>query len=226
MRDIDPQITFADLELLSQGVRMDPVLARISDFLEEHQELIDTIRRQLHHGLKKPHTGRTGLSAVQVLCSLIRMRIKNWDYRELAERIADGYMLRKFTRFYSSRVPKHDAFNRSFNRLTPATLEAINELIVHAAVAAGLEDGSKLRVDTTVVQVSIHWPTDATLLWDAVRVISRSVRYLGEVLPQAVSGFPRRTRMARRRMQKLQRMSSTERQHQQVPAYRDLIGAT
>jgi len=89
-----------------------------------------------------------------------------------------------------------------------------------------LEDGAKLRGDTTVVQISIHWPTDATLLWDAVRVISRSVGYLGEILPQAVSGFPRRTLMARRRMQKLQRMSSTQRQHQQVPAYRDLIGAT
>jgi hypothetical protein len=42
-------------------------------------------------------------------------------------------------------VPKHDAFNRSFNRLTPATLKAINDLVVGAAVKLGVEDGSKLR---------------------------------------------------------------------------------
>ena len=76
------------------------------------------------------------------------MRVKNWDYRELRERIADGITLRAFTDFYCEKVPKHDAFNRGFNRLTPATLKAINDLVVEAAVKLGLEDGSKLRVDT------------------------------------------------------------------------------
>jgi hypothetical protein len=47
-------------------------------------------------------------------------------------------------------VPKHDAFNRAFNRLTPQTLEAINQAVIEAAVELGLEDGKKLRVDTTV----------------------------------------------------------------------------
>jgi IS5 family transposase len=50
-----------------------------------------------------------------VLRSLILMRVKNWDYRELCERIADGYTLRQFTKFNSARVPKHDAFNRAVN---------------------------------------------------------------------------------------------------------------
>ena len=101
------------------------------------------------------------------------MRVKNWDYRELRERIADGITLRQFTDFYCEEVPKHDAFNRSFNRLTPATLKAINELVVEAAVKLGVEDGSKLRVDTTVVETDIHHPTDNTLLWDVVRVLTR-----------------------------------------------------
>jgi IS5 family transposase len=70
-------------------------------------------------------------------------------------------------------VPKHDAFNRSFNRLTPATFKAINELVVEAAVKLGVEDGSKLRVDTTVVETNIHHPTDNTLLWDVVRALTR-----------------------------------------------------
>ena len=104
---------------------------------------------------------------------MVLMRVKNWDYRELRERIADGYTLRLFTGFRCRPVPKHNAFHRAFVRLTPATLQAVNEIVVKAAVDLGLEDGTKLRVDTTVVQTDIHYPTDGTLLWDVVRVLSR-----------------------------------------------------
>jgi IS5 family transposase len=40
--------------------------------------------------------------------------------------------------------------------------------VVQAAVALGLEDGAKLRVDATVVETDIHHPTDNTLLWDVL----------------------------------------------------------
>jgi len=53
----------------------------------------------------------------------------------------------------SQPVPKQDAFNRAFNRLTPETLRDSNQLVVQAAVQLGLEDGKTLRVDTTVVLV-------------------------------------------------------------------------
>jgi len=58
------------------------------------------------------------------------MRVKNWNYRELRERITDGYTLRQFTDFYCQPVPKHDAFNCAFNRLTPETLQAAMGLMV------------------------------------------------------------------------------------------------
>src|SRR6516225_6136200 len=61
---------------------------------------------------------------------------------------------------------------RGLNRLTPETLQAINGATVDAAVMLGLEDGTKLRVDTTVAETDIHWPTDSTLLWDTVRVVT------------------------------------------------------
>ena len=138
------QISFADWELVrlsNQGVRLEPLLAAISDFLDDQEEIIACVRRDLVRGLKKPG------------------RIKNWDYRELRERIADGLTLRQFTDFYCAQVPKHDAFQRGVIRLTPRTLKAINDLVVRVAVELGLENGAKLRVDTTVVQTDIHHPT-------------------------------------------------------------------
>src|SRR5881409_3809560 len=119
MRKTSHQQSFADLEFLAQGVQLDPLLESISDFLDEHDELIKAVQEDLERGLKKPATGRNGLNPEQVLRSLALMRVKNWDYRELRERIADGYSLRHFTHFNSKRVPKHDAFNRAFNKLKP-----------------------------------------------------------------------------------------------------------
>ncbi|MGH9816828.1 MAG: ISNCY family transposase [Candidatus Acidiferrales bacterium] len=225
-RQSDPQISFADLEFLRHGVKLDPLLQAISEFMERHAEPIEIVRRDLERGLKNPATGRNGLSARQVLRSLTLQRVKNWDYRELRERIADGYTLRQFTDFYSRRVPKHDAFNRAFNRLTPGTLRAINDAIVQAALELGLEDGRKLRVDTTVVETDIHHPTDSTLLWDSVRVITRLVGRLDELLPGAVGTFVKRTRSARRRMQEIQRMTPKQRHTQQLRKYRELIRTT
>src|SRR6516225_5246828 len=163
------QFSFADWELLRQGVVVESSLAAIADFLDEHEEIIEAIRGDLRCGLKRPDTGRKGLTAQQVL----------------------------------------------------QTLKLINELLVQAAVAMGLEDGSKLRVDTTVVATDIHHPTDNTLLWDVVRVVTRLVGRLADTIERPIKGFRNRTRAARRRMLAIQRMTTTQRQTQQRGKYRE-----
>jgi transposase, IS5 family len=66
------------------------------------------------HGPKESaRKRRRGLTASQVLRSLVLMRAKNSDYRELRERTADGVTLRQFTDFYCDPVPKHDVFTAS-----------------------------------------------------------------------------------------------------------------
>jgi len=228
-RTPDLQLSFADLEYLDLsrlGVHLDPTLQRIDEFLQQHAVPVEQVRLDLERGLKKPGTGRDGITPSQTLRSLILMRVKNWDYRELRERINDGFTLRGFTQFDAHPVPQHTAFNTAFNRLTPATLQAINRLVVQEAVELGLEDGKKLRVDTTVVETNIHHPTDATLLWDSVRTITRLVGDLHDKLPEGVQGFTNRTRSARRRMQVIQRMTAQQRQQQQESKYRELIRIT
>lgn len=223
-RSATPQVTFADWELLHQGVVLEPALQAVSDFLDDHDELVGAIRGDLQRGLKNPQTGRQGLTPQQVLRSLIVMRVKNWDYRELRERIADGLTLRRFADFHSRPVPKHDAFQRAFVKLTCETMTALNAALVQAAVAMGLEDGRKLRVDTTVVQTDIHHPTDNTLLWDVVRVVTRLVSRLGRAIERPIEGFRNRTRAARRRMQAIQRMTPKQRVARQRNTYAELIG--
>jgi IS5 family transposase len=220
------QATFADLELRAQGVRLEPLLQLLSEFLDQHAQLLELVSRDLRRGLKCPDTGREGLAALQVLRSFVLQRVKNWDLRELRERVAEGLTLRAFTGFYAGQVPRHQAFHRAFSRLTPDTVRGLNEAVVGAAVALGIEHGSALRVDTTVVQTNIEFPTDSKLLWDCVRVLTRLIERLLEQLPGRCERFHNRTGFARRRMQELQRMSPVKRRTEQVPTYRALIKVT
>lgn len=221
------QRSFADLELERQGVRLEPELAAISALLDRgHSDLLKAVAQDLRRGLKQFRQGRDGMSAAQALRALVRKQIKNWSFRELRERIADGLTLREFTRFGAASVPQHTAFHRASTLLTPATMHALNAVVVELAIALGVEDARQVRMDTTVSETDIHFPTDSGLLWDAVRVLTRTATHLLDELPQLPTRLFNRTRCARRRMQEIQRLTRRERQAQQVPKYRALLTIT
>ena len=73
-RTLDPQLSFADLELSRLGVHLDPVLQGIDAFLDRHSALVEHVRLDLERGLKKPSTGRNGITPSQALRSLTLMR--------------------------------------------------------------------------------------------------------------------------------------------------------
>src|SRR5260370_37836985 len=118
MRSLPPQLSFADLALPFQGVQLDPILRAISAFLDQHLTLIEQVRKDLERGLKNARTGRHGIAPSQVLRSLGLMRVKNWDYRELQERIHDGFPVRSFNEFHSQPDRKRAAFNPAIIRVT------------------------------------------------------------------------------------------------------------
>ena len=213
--------------MVAQPIALNPILQRISTLLDRKKDLVDRVYADLTRGLKRPRTGRDGITAAQVLRAFILSRIKDWDLRELRERVADGYSLRVFTHFYSGAVPNHRTFNRNFNRLQPATIRFLNDVIIDAAVEMRLAAVSKIRTDTTVVETNIRFPTDSGLLWDVVRVHTRLVKQLRHELGTMLRcDFSNRTRRARRRMQEISRMTGRQRSRQQIRKYRDLLQVT
>jgi transposase, IS5 family len=76
------------------------------------------------------------------------------------------------------------------------------------------------------VETDIHHPTDNTLLWDVVRVVTRLIGHLAKALEmRRIKGFRDRRRSARRRMYEIQRMTTRQRQGaRQTATYRELIG--
>jgi IS5 family transposase len=96
------------------------------------------------------------------------------------------------------------------------TLEEIDRILLKRAAREGVEKGRKVRIDSTVVEANIHAPSDSTLLWDSVRVMTR-------LLEQADAGFTAwqdHTKRAKRRMLAIQRARTQEKR---VPLYRDLL---
>jgi len=52
-------------------------------------------------------------------------------------------------------------------------IEKLHRRVVEIAQANKIATGGKMRVDTTVVETDIHYPTDSSLLGDGVRVLTR-----------------------------------------------------
>lgn len=68
-RTSHPQISFADLEFLRQGTQLDPILQAISQFIDRHPRLVESVRRDLVRGLKRPDTGKACRKAgVTIVC--------------------------------------------------------------------------------------------------------------------------------------------------------------
>lgn len=201
-----PQLSFADLEFAVQGIVLSPELDAISNYLRSLPEATDLVRADVGHGLARPGRGRPGLPLECVLRSFVLWRIDDLTYRELRQRIADSPPLRKFVGLRSNKVPLHHAFQRAFARIRPETLREINRLVVARAAAQGLVTGSRLRIDATVVESDILYPTDGGLLSDTVRVLCRLTGRLSKLVPGSTDDFHDHTRAAKKRAYEIHRL--------------------
>jgi IS5 family transposase len=105
--------------------------------------------------------------------------------------------------------------------------------VVQLARQAKVTRGRKLRIDGTVVETTIHYPTDRHLLTDGVRVLSRLIRrskpLVRKQLEHVRSAFRSRMRTMRRGLQALHRLCRRGREdkaEQRKAVYETLLRAT
>ena len=92
----------------------------------------------------------------------------------MAFHLADSLTYQRFCGFtHPLDVPRKSALAKNIKRISEATWQKINQVILHYAEAQGVEDGRKIRIDATVTESNIHHPTDNALLFDCVRTLSR-----------------------------------------------------
>lgn len=194
-------------------------LEAISRMLDEEADMVRLIEQDLVQGVKSPHTGARGMSGDQVLRVLVVKQMNGFSYEELHFHLLDSASYRTFCRFGAlEEVPAKSTLAENVKKVRAETLEALNRVLLKRAAREKVERGRKVRIDATVTETNIHEPSDSTLLWDAVRVLTDLLERA-----KAVAGFTiwrDHTKRAKRRMLGVQRAKSKEKRK---PLYRDLL---
>src|ERR1700741_260577 len=129
---------------------------------------------QLHPQSRK--RGRPGTPAEVVLRLLVLKHIRNWSYGVLEREVRANLVYRDFTRVGAAKMPDAKTMGKWGMALGPEVVKQIHERIVQIARDHRVAAGRRMRVDTTVVETNIHYPTDSNLLGDGVRVLTRMMK--------------------------------------------------
>jgi hypothetical protein len=134
---------------------------------------------------------RTGRPTVPVETYLRLMYLKfryQLGYEVLVEEVKDSIQWRRFCRIpLDGKIPHSTTLIKPTKRYGLETIDSLNAALIAKAREQKVIRGRKLRVDTTVVEADIHYPADASLLSNGVKVITRTVRSRCSYPPQ-VSG--------------------------------------
>jgi IS5 family transposase len=193
-----PQRTLVEVLLPDANKLWDPVLRQI-DLVLDDEDLVDQVTAALtrRHPLSA-RRGRLGTPAAVVLRMLVLKHLYDWSFDECEREVRGGLVYRAFCRIDGERVPDAKTLIRLAHVLDGPLLTRLLERLVAIARQRRVVHGRRLRVDTTVVETTIHYPTDSGLLADGVRVLTRTMQRLSACLPRQVHVRDRARSMARR----------------------------
>src|SRR3954454_18844811 len=159
-------------------------LKKASKWLDEHPTLLGLVAADLRRdGVQE--TGWQGLPAEAVLrCALLK-QYRQLSYEELGFHLEDSAWFRAFARLPWPWSPRKSVLHKTIGEIRAETWEAINRSLVASARPEKIEDGSGVRLDSTVTGALRHERSDSSLLWDVVRVMVRLLkqaqRWMGDL---------------------------------------------
>jgi len=165
--------------------------------------------------------GAKGMSADQILRCAVVKTLYGFTYEELAFHTVDSQSLRWFCRIgIGEEGFRKSALNRNIRAISEYTWEMINRSLLDYAKAEKIEKGREVRTDCTCVETNIHEPTDSSLLYDCVRVLTRLIKQGQKEFNIKVPGFSNHTRRAKRRMLAIMNAKNNK---QRKAGYTDLL---
>jgi IS5 family transposase len=194
---------------LAEPTMSDPILREL-DWILDDPYLFALVRRDMAQHYKASGKGRRPVPVEVTLRMIVLRRRKKWPYRQAEQEVRDHAGYRWWVRVYNQGVPDHTTLNDLERVIQPGTLHRINDRVITLAHEYRLTRGYRLRVDPSVIESNIHFPTDSSLLVDGVRILSRWLKRARPYLPTAldVGRLCRgRTRSARRRGIHIARLS-------------------
>ena len=173
--------------------------------------------------------GRRGTPAEIVLRMLLLKHIRNWSFEEVAREVRANLVYREFTRIGAGKVPDDKTLGRQARALGPEVIEKVHQRMVALAVENKVVQGRKMRVDTTVVETNIHYPTDSSLLGDGNRVLTRLMKKVTAIAGAAGTKLRDRMKSVQRRVAEIGRAARTKGEKGKAklqPLYTKMLGIT
>ena len=156
----------------------------ISDLLDANPQVLALAHRDWARLLSTSAKGRSGYTSEQLLRALMVMFVEGEDYRGVVVQVENSEFLQHFVRLGDKATMDFTFLSKAFGVLAASTLEAMNRVVADYAIREEKISGAKQRLDTTVYETNIHYPTDSSLLWDSYRTLARLVRSIQKDLPR------------------------------------------
>ena len=200
LRKSDPQPSLWEALLPEELKRFPVELAQVDAYLDD-ERFIAPWRALFDRRLGRPSV------PIDTLLRLLYLKHRyQLGYESLHREVSDSIGWRRFCRIGLDRpVPHPTTLVKLVRRAGPEVIEQLNAALVEKLAADRLLRGRKLRVDTTVVEADIDYPTDADLLEHAVRKLGGLVRRVKARGAATRTRFRDRGRAAGRRMKQLAR---------------------
>jgi IS5 family transposase len=143
--------------------------------------------------------------AIYVRLMVIKHRT-GWGYETLVREVSDSLHLRRFCLLaLHHRVPHESTLRKLTRRLGSGVVDEL----IRGLIVQGLRERRfrprAMRVDSTVAEADIRYPTDIGLCGDAVGRLARAARRVRQALPTVVRRVQDRTRAVQRRIWALTR---------------------
>jgi IS5 family transposase len=202
LRETDPQagLTLWEALLPEQAKRLPAELAAVDAYLDDERF------RAPWRALFDRRLGRPSVPVDTLLRLLYLKHRYQLGYESLCREVADSIGWRRFCRLgLDQPVPHPTTLVKLVGGAGPEVIAQLNTALLDKLAADKLLRARKLRVDTTVVEADIDYPTDADLLEQAVRKLGGLVRRIKAHGAASRTRFRDRGRAAGRRMKQLAR---------------------
>jgi transposase, IS5 family len=224
------QLRFGDGLITAEiGDLREPWMAHADAVLAD-EELMTMVYEALAKRHPKSRTrGRRAAPAEVVLRLLVLKHVRNWSYGTLEREVRANLVYRDFTRVGGGKMPDAKTMGRWGRALPTQAIAQIHQRIVAIAKDKGVMEGRKMRIDTTVVETNIHYPTDSSLLGDGVRVLIRVMKKITAIAGDAGTRLRDRSRSVKRRVVEIARAARSKTAPGQARlkrAYAQLLSST
>lgn len=184
---------------------------RPADQILDDDQLLTTVYEALAKRSPKSRTrGRRGTPAEVVLRLLLLKHVRNWSYEVVEREVRANLVYRSFTRVGGGKVPDDTVMNKWALALGPEVIQNLHKRVVAIAQEKKIVEGRKMRIDTTVVETNIHYPTDSSLLGDGVRVLTRAMKRVAAIVGDTGAKLRDRSRSVKYRILEIGRAARSK----------------